>query len=73
MTVATVIIMMEKGLPTSEEQQQTCFSCEYFQMKQWDIGYCRLHQVNVLQSYSCSKFVPEERNPDVNEHYTGVE
>jgi hypothetical protein len=36
-------------------------------MKQWDIGYCRLHQVNVLQGYSCSKFVLRGRTVDAIE------
>ncbi len=58
---------------TSDEEQRTCFICDYFQMKQWDIGYCRLHQVNVLQSYSCSKFVLREKEAEADEQEIDAE
>jgi hypothetical protein len=65
--------MMEKEKNICNQQQRACCLCKYFQMKHWDIGYCRLHQVNVLQSYSCSKFVPQEKADDETGQETDVE
>ena len=51
---------MEKENLRTEGSQQKCFNCRHFQAKQWDIGYCQVHQVNVLRTYHCAKFAQRD-------------
>ena len=67
------IYMIEKKPLTSKNETRECSNCIHFNMNQWDIGFCALHQVNVLKGYFCSKFVLRERDVDSGDRESGTE
>ena len=56
-------VMETQPFATISTQPQ-CACCLYFAADQWDTGYCKLHNMYVMQSFECLKFKQRSALPE---------